>query len=38
MQKKASLVNHVVAKVLEIVTTQAIKDATIQLQAEARLN
>jgi hypothetical protein len=29
MQKKASLVNHVVAKVLEMVTMQAIKDATI---------
>ena len=29
MQKKASLVNHVVAKDFEMVTIQAIKDATI---------
>ena len=29
MQKKASLANHVVAKAFEMVTMQAIKDATI---------
>ena len=29
MQKKASLVNHVVAKAFEMVTLQAIKDATV---------
>ena len=29
MQKKASLVNHVVAKAFEMVTMKAIKDATL---------